>query len=107
MKNIKRTIAVSLLTAFLTACGSDGASSSSGGEISKDASNCISRSLGTVYVNECAFDVNVILLKPGASSFNINANDAETGASGGSSFGACRAPSIPVPNTSYNSYSCS
>jgi len=104
MDIINRIITISLLSSVLGACGSGGTSSSGGG--GEDASSCVSRTFNTVYVNECNFDINVIVLEPGATSFHISANNASTQPASSSPFGACRAPSVPVLNSNNSSFTC-
>jgi len=96
---------IALLTA-LSACGSDGTSSSGGG-MGMDASSCVTRTLRTVYSNDCEFDVNVILLEPGAEPFRVNANRGVTRSASGNPFGACREPSVPILNADSSQFTCS
>lgn len=100
------TAAVMSAVAITAGCGSD-ASTSDGGGSSADASFCVTRSLRTVYTNDCEFDVNVIIFEVGAQPFEINANSAKSQPESGNSFGACRAPSVPILNASSSGFSCS
>ena len=107
MNTISRIIILGTLTTLLGACSSGGSSSSgSGGGSNQDASRCVSRTLNEVYVNECDFDINAIVFQANAKPFLINANNASTQSSGGGSFGACRAPSVPVLNAGNTGFKC-
>lgn len=97
---------VFLLAIGLSACGSDGTSSTGGGA-DKDASSCVTRTLRTIYTNDCEFDVNVILLETGATFFRVNANRGVTRSASGNPFGACRAPSEPILNADSSQFTCS
>lgn len=88
----------------LSSCES-GSSSSSGGS-AVDAKECIKRTLATVYINECDYDVNVIILKKGEKHFKVKADDASTRSASDEDFGACKAPSIPVLSSDSKSYVC-
>lgn len=90
---------------FLAGC-SDGTTSSGGGG-GEDASDCIVRSLSTIYTNECKYDVNVIIFKAGEKAFTVRAENASTRSSTSAGFGGCRTPSIPMLNASNDGYSCS
>ena len=106
MKAVTKIISVAIATMLLSACSSDG-TSSSGGDVTKDASSCVARTLRTLYTNECEFDINAIILEPGANFFRINANRAETRSESGNSFGACRVPSEPILSADSASFICS
>lgn len=108
MDNITKTLTAGLLIAGLAGCSSDATTSEGGGGgASADASFCVERTLRTVYTNECEFDVNVIIFEPGAQPFEVNANSAKTQPESGNSFGACRAPSVPILNASSSGFTCS
>lgn len=92
------------VAAALAGCSDATTSSGGGGE---DASDCITRSLNTIYTNECKYDVNVIILKAGEKAFTVRAENASTRSSTGAGFGSCRTPSIPILNASNDGYSCS
>lgn len=106
MKTLNPGIIVSLLTAsvLLSACSSSSSSSGGSGE---DARNCVKRTLNTVYTNTCEFDVNVLLLKKDEKVFKIDSDDATTRSASSTAFGACKAPSQPVPRSDFSSYTCS
>jgi len=109
MKSMHKYAVVFLGILFLSGCGSDGtpSSSSGGGASGADASKCVTRSLKAVYVNECDYAVNVIIFEAGATPFRINADSAKSQSSSGNSFGACRAPSMPVLNSDSSGFTCS
>lgn len=104
MENMYKFTAIGLVVAVMSGCGSDGTSTNAGG---MDASSCVTRTLKTIYTNDCEFAVNAILFEPGASPFKINENSAKTQAASGNSFGACRFPSVPVLNSDSSNFSCS
>ncbi|MBX2869475.1 MAG: hypothetical protein KTR18_12410 [Acidiferrobacterales bacterium] len=106
MESLRKLLLVGAISLGLSACGSDGTSSSGGGT-DKDASSCVTRTLKTVYTNDCEFDVNVILLEDGATFFRVNANRATTRSVSGNPFGACRAPSEPILNADSSQFTCS
>ena len=93
MGKLAKTLSVGLLTALVAGCNSSDGTTSEGGGSSADASFCVTRTLRTVYANDCEFDVNVIVFEPGAQPFEVNANSAKTQSESVNSFGACRAPS--------------
>jgi len=101
-----KTVAVAGLLAAVGACSSDGTSSTGGG-MGQDASSCVERTLRTVYSNDCDFDVYAIILDVGEEPFRINANRAVTRSETGNSFGACRAPSMPVLSADASTFTCS
>ena len=105
MKKIYQIASIGLATALVSGCGSDGTVSTGGAGM--DASNCVTRTIKTVYANDCDFDVNAIILEAGATAFEIHANRAVTKKASGNSFGACRAPSQPVLNGDASSFTCS
>ena len=104
MKSIIKAFSIGVLATTVAACGSDGTSSNAGTD--NDASSCVTRTLRTIYSNDCDFDVNVIVFERGAEFFLIRANRAVTKSETGNSFGACRAPSIPVLNADASNFSC-
>ncbi len=106
MEDLGKILMVGAITLGLSACGSDGTSSTGGGA-DKDASSCVTRTLRTVYTNDCEFDVNVILLKEGATFFKVNANRSVTRSASGNNFGACRVPSEPILNADSSQFTCS
>ena len=106
MDNYIKSLTAALLIAMVAGCGSD-ATTSEGGGSSMDASFCVERTLRTVYTNDCEFDVNVIIFEIGAQPFEVNANSAKTQPESGNSFGACRAPSVPILNASSSGFTCS
>ncbi len=99
------TLSFLSLSLSLSACSDSG--TSSGGGSGEDASGCVKRTFDRIYTNTCDYDVNVILLEADATAFSIDENDAVSRSSSGASFGACRAPSIPVLNDENNGYTCS
>ena len=105
MKYLIHMILIGALTAMVSGCSSDG-SSSSGGNLSQDASSCVTRTLRTVYFNDCAFDVNVIIFEVGQNFFLLRSDRSRTRSETGNSFGACRVPSEPVLNASSSGFSC-
>jgi hypothetical protein len=108
MKSIYSILCIGLSALLLIACGGSGTSSSNGSSSSNDdASHCVSRSFGTIYVNECNFAVNVIILDDGETSFRIGSDDATTRTITDESFGACRVPSVPILNANNNGFHCS
>ncbi len=104
MEGLYKVAAITTVVAVLSGCGSDGTSTNAGG---LDASSCVTRTLKTVYTNDCEFAVNAILFETGATPFKINENSAKTQSSSGNSFGACRFPSVPVLNADSSNFSCS
>lgn len=94
-----------LLACMLSACDSGGTSSSGGDP--NEATSCVTRSLKTVYVNECEYDVNVILLEKGERHFRVKSDDASTRSVSNRKFGACRVPSIPILNSDADGFRCS
>ena len=106
MKTLNPGLLITLLTTvvFLNACSSSSSSSGGSGE---DARDCVKRTLNTVYTNTCEFDVNVLILKKGETVFKIDSDDATTRSASSTAFGACRAPSEPVANSDFSSYTCS
>ncbi len=96
---------ISLLVAAGLAGCSDGTTSSGGG--GEDASDCVERTLNTIYANDCKYDVNVIIFKAGEKAFRVKGENASTRSSTGAGFGACRSPSIPVLNATHSGYTCS
>jgi len=104
LSKISLGVLVTASTIALAGC-SDGTTSSGG--IGEDASNCVERSLNTIYTNECSYDVNVIIFKAGEKAFTVRSDNASTRSSTGAGFGACRVPSIPVLNSANDGYDCS
>ena len=103
-RNPKLPIALLTVSLFLSACSSSSSSSGGSGE---DARDCVKRTLNTVYTNTCEFEVNVLVLKKGEKVFDIGSDDVTTRSASSTAFGACRAPSIPVPSGDFSSYACS
>ena len=106
MKTTNTGLLITLLTSIflISACSSSSSSSGGSGE---DARDCVKRSLNTVYTNTCEFDVNVLVLKKDEKVFKIDSDDASTRSASSTPFGACRAPSEPVPKSDFSSYTCS
>ena len=105
MKSIGLFFVVSVFPLFLVSCGSGGSSDGAGGN--KGADECVSRSGDTVYVNDCDFPINAIVIEPASKAFRIEANDSVTRPASTFRFGACRAPSAPVLNDDNKSIFCS
>ncbi len=102
---MSRVIITGLLALAVAACDSGGTSSSGGDP--NEATKCVTRSLGTVYVNECEYDVHVILLEEDAKYFRVKADNASTRTISKRKFGACRVPSIPLLNSDADGFRCS
>ena len=107
MESVLKNTLIGATLIALSACGSDGTSSDGGGNSGEDVSFCVTRTLRTVYTNDCEFDVNVIVFEIGAQPFKINANRPVTRSASGNSFGACRVPSVPMLNASASGFTCS
>ena len=102
--NNKHILILIAANVLLAGCSSSSSSSGGGGE---DASRCVDRTLNTFYSNTCDYDVNVLILKEGERVFKIDADDVSTRTVNRTPFGACRAPSEPVPTADFSTYSCS
>ena len=105
MKKFSQLLAFTLFGVVLSGCSTDSTTSSGGSGL--DASKCLTRSIKTVYTNECDYDINAIILQGGAQPFLIEANSSKTRSASGNSFGACRAPSMPILSPDAGSFSCS
>ena len=100
-------IVISLILALLvSACDNSSITSSGSGSSDQSASKCVTRTLSTVYTNECRFKVNVILIEAGARPFGIGANSAVTRPSSSRSFGVCEHPSTPVLTEDNRKFYC-
>ena len=102
--NDKHIFTLFVTIVVLAGCSSSSSSSGGGGE---DASRCVDRTLNAFYTNTCDYDVNVLILKKGERVFKIDADNVSTRTVSRTPFGACRAPSEPVPSADFSTYSCS